>query len=118
MSFSTGAQTKRPHWGPRQVRTLRGLHAGQIYLKVDARTQSSNKIIVLSEPFQDPKRKWKYKFIYWPFKEGELNFLFEGYCADMGIVPDGGFWNQTNSLQRTWHLPLSKERNSFSLQPS
>jgi len=106
-------QVKRPHWGPKQVRTLRGLNAGQIYLYVHAPSsyQSSYKIIILSKPFQDSKGFWKYKYASWPLrKKKRSGLLHEHFCCDSGIVPyRSGTWNQGNSLRRIQYFLSKKE---------
>jgi len=104
-------KAKRPHWGPKQVRTLRGLNAGQVYLFVcTLPSQNSYKRIILSKPFQDSKGFWKYKYAYWRFERKKgFGPLLEGFCSDVGIVPySSGAWNQSNSLRRIQYS-LSKE---------
>ena len=103
-SFSPGFRMTRPHWGYRQVRTLRGVHAGQIYWKITSIPQYNQKIIVLCEPFQDSRGNWKYKYANWPFDKKGRNFSSEGFCSDAGVVAyNDGLWNRINHLRRTWH---------------
>lgn len=104
--LSLGNCLIRPYWGYGQVRTLRGIHIGQIYWEVLNHLQSSKKIIILSEPFQNDKGLWKYEYTNWPLLKKETGSLFlkEEYCCDVGIHPyDNDLWNSQNWICRTWH---------------
>lgn len=88
-------QDKRPHWGPRQVRTSSGVKPGNMLVKVTGRPQGRSTITVLTEPRPDDVGQ---RFEYLTSSGHQIG----AYLADFGILPyDAGSWNRTNHLLRT-----------------
>lgn len=90
----------RPHYGPRQVRTPRGIKRGNIL----EHHIIYGRILVLSSPERDES----------PFGGESLTFraivldglsrgrVEEIYLSDSGVVPyNSGMWNPTHHLERT-----------------
>ena len=99
--------TKRPYFGLRQVKTLKGIVPGLILREVNA--VDSSLILVLSHPYEDDLG-WRFDYVSWPLRDG-LDFQKGGFCVDRGILPySNGLWNGTNHLLRTWSKKRSKKK--------
>lgn len=87
----------RSHWGPRQVRTSRGIKLGNVLTMVQGRSHEKILIVVVSEPHLDDELGWLCFDCLDP--GGSLSRL---PLTDFGVVPYvNGRWNRINHLLRT-----------------
>lgn len=93
----------RPYWGPRQVRTLRGVRPGAVLMRRSRLAGSyggQQVFVVVRGPYsRDHDLGW----VDIVYLDGGVNrdYQFSLSLGDFGVVPyPGGAWNQTNYLER------------------
>lgn len=93
--------TDRPHFGKRQVRTLRGIKVGNKYRKMYEKHGPGKFWVVKEEPFQDSDGDWWVKCYIYYSPRGEKT-VQKHSLADAGVVAyTSGFpWNQFNWPKR------------------
>ena len=113
LGVGRGVTQNRPHFGPRQVRTLAGIKPGSRLIIVTR--NSRDHIVVRSEPYPNPG-DW-----YWepvgPVGDLVFEYTFEGENPrhrmtlwSAGIAPDEyGWWSPHLHLLRTGRRCLTTE---------
>lgn len=112
-TLKKGMAIERPYFGPKQVRTLRGIklgghydwaHNGEVFWRY----------LVVSEPWQDEDGDWWIDTIQWDEDEADWSGYIEPHClADHGVVPYEGDiknYNPVSALLRTGEkrMPLEE----------
>jgi len=105
----------RPHWGPCQVRTFRGVSRGLIVSEVSGVVSGgvSTRLVILGGPYcrreaTDGSPWASAAYLAYPYLTGECR---EVSLADRSVVPYVGpnSWNQTGRLLRTGRRRMTEE---------
>jgi len=102
----------RKNFGPRQVRTKRGIKPGNILIDVRlAGRGHSNRIVVLSKPTVNDRNSLLFDFMV--INGTAKGRLRRGFLTDRSVIPYGtGVWNPSNYLLRTGKRGLTKKEIS------
>lgn len=106
--MTLGETKSRPNFGPRQVKTPKGIRPGNVLVHVfgEHKPQSRKVIIVLSDPYlldeEEPVEGLAFDYTYEEDLLEAVVFVFTNYLCNMGVVPySDGEWNPTDHLLRT-----------------
>lgn len=97
---SVGLVDKRPHFGSKQVRTLRGIKRGRIFFEKDGELMSLL-IKISREPYQEKDGSWwvmcSHSYDHGKTWSGNQTLSLQ----DHNLFPyEGGVWNTSNWLKR------------------
>ena len=106
--LSSGLQ--RPNFGPKQVRTLRGIKPGNILIQCNSIHNFKRKLLILSEPYSDRKNS-REDALWYDYIDLNGSTVQSGSVLDVGVLPyNTGKWNPTNCLLRTGKKRLSTKQ--------
>lgn len=92
----------RPNWGPRQVRTPRGIKPGNVLTMAMGRYQERCTIVVLTKPYPDKNDPswWRFDYLV-PRCPISPAMRRSATLGDFGVIGHAEHWNRTNYLERT-----------------
>lgn len=92
--------TERPHWGPNQVRTLRGIIPDRFYFRICRSMKINGSLIRISSPPCTEKGFGPFVKIIRFYQDND-GLTDETSLADKSVVSSGNDWNYVNFLLRT-----------------